>query len=310
MSSQKVNFCFNEEQPVRLDKFLAEKLTNLSREKVQALIAEGMVLVNDRAVLKGSYKAGNGQLIQITLLIENEKELRAEALPLDLLYEDQNVIVINKPAGLVVHPGAGHQGGTLVNALLHAYPEIAEVGEASRPGIVHRLDADTSGVLVVARTQAAYEWLVRQFKSRRTIKKYIALVDGKPPTPTGRIEAEVGRHSRFRQKMAVTYEGRGRKAISEYRTLREFDQYTLLEIHPITGRTHQIRVHLAYLGNPVAGDKVYGRRKPSLSINRFFLHAASLELILPDNKNPSCFEAPLPEELAQVIRTLEEKDRS
>lgn len=309
MSSQTVKFCFDEEQPVRLDKFLAEKLTNLSREKVRALIAEGMVLVNGRVVLKGSYKAAEGQLIQITLPVEEEKELRAEALPLDLLYEDQNVIVINKPAGLVVHPGAGHQGGTLVNALLHAYPEIAEVGEAARPGIVHRLDADTSGVLVVARSQKAYEWLVRQFKSRKTIKKYIALVDGKPPTPTGRIEADVGRHSRFRQKMAVTYEGRGRKAISEYQTLREFDQHTLLEIHPITGRTHQIRVHLAYLGNPVAGDKVYGRRKPSLPMNRFFLHAASLEITLPEDKNPSRFEAPLPEELAQVIRTLEEMDR-
>jgi 23S rRNA pseudouridine1911/1915/1917 synthase len=163
-------------------------------------------------------------------------------------------------------------------------------------------------VLIVARNQAAYEWLVKQFKSRKTVKRYIALVDGLLPTPTGRIEASVGRHEVHRQKMAVLYAGKGRKAISEYQTLQQFNEHSLVEVRPITGRTHQIRVHLAYIGNPVVGDKIYGRRKPSLPISRFFLHAATLEIILPGQKELTRFEAPLPEDLNLVLKELMNKE--
>ncbi|HOG77141.1 MAG TPA: RluA family pseudouridine synthase, partial [Anaerolineaceae bacterium] len=175
-------------------------------------------------------------------------------------------------------------------------------------GVVHRLDKETSGVLVLARNQSAYDWLVRQFKSRKTEKYYLALVDGQPPTPSGRIEAAVGRDPKFRQRMAIVYEGKGRKAVSEYHTVQSFHDHTLLEVHPLTGRTHQIRVHLAYLGCPVVGDRVYGRRKSSLALGRFFLHAAKLRIILPGEKNATEFLAVLPDDLKSVLDNLSSQE--
>lgn len=308
MTINPTEFVYESDAALRLDKFLADRIAGVSREKIQALIAEGQVQVNGKTATKGSLKPAQGQTISVLLPLEAIQIIAGEDIPLETIYVDDGVIVINKPAGLVVHPGAGHATGTLVNALLKYWPEIAQVGDPTRPGIVHRLDADTSGVLIVARNQAAYEWLVKQFKSRKTVKRYIALVDGLLPTPTGRIEASVGRHEVHRQKMAVLYQGKGRKAISEYQTLQQFNEHSLVEVRPITGRTHQIRVHLAYLGNPVVGDKIYGRRKPSLPINRFFLHAGSLEIILPGQKEPTRFEAPLPEDLNLVLKELMNKE--
>ena len=308
MKSKQIDFVFESDGSLRLDKFLADHIDGVSREKIQSLIAEGQVQLNGKTVVKGSVKPVNGQTISVTIPIEEAHELKGEDIHLDTIFVNDDVIVINKPAGLVVHPGAGHVSGTLVNALLQRWPEIAQVGDPARPGIVHRLDADTSGVLIVARNQISYDWLVKQFKSRKTIKRYVALVDGQMPTPTGRIEASIGRHEVHRQKMAVVYAGKGRKAVSEYLTLQQFNEHSLLEVRPVTGRTHQIRVHLAYIGNPVVGDKIYGRRKSSLPIDRFFLHAASLEVILPGQKEATHFEAPLPVDLQLVLRVLTEKE--
>ncbi|HNW95063.1 MAG TPA: RluA family pseudouridine synthase [Anaerolineaceae bacterium] len=304
MNAQTKELRFEQSEPERLDKFLAEVLPEHSRSQFQELIASGKVWVDGQVCLKPALKLSAGQMVSVELLAPQAQGIPAENLPLDVIYIDENTIVINKPAGLIVHPGAGHSTGTVVNAALYRWPEIRQVGEPERPGVVHRLDKETSGVLVLARTQSAYAWLVRQFKSRKTEKYYLALVDGHPPTPNGRIEAAVGRDAKFRQKMAVVYEGKGRKAVSEYFTKQSFRDHTLLEVRPFTGRTHQIRVHLAYLGCPVVGDRVYGRRKASFPLERFFLHAAKLRIILPGEKDLTEFQAALPDDLKEVLNTL------
>lgn len=292
-----------EESP-RLDKFLTDSLVDFSRVQAQGFIEEGKVSVNGYVRTKAALRLNQGDLVQVEVPNLVPAELQGEARILDILYEDESVLVVNKPAGMVVHPGAGNLTGTLVNAVIARFPGMKDVGDASRPGVVHRLDKDTSGVIILAKTDEAYRHLVRQFKSRKTEKTYLALVDGIPPTPTGRIEANIHRDERFRQKMAVAYEGKGRKAISEYTTLKNFSNHSLLEVKPLTGRTHQIRVHLAYLGTPVAGDKIYGRRKSSIPGTRFFLHAQKLKIILPNGKL-SEFIAPLPQELEDILKELE-----
>ncbi|MEA4811931.1 MAG: RluA family pseudouridine synthase [Anaerolineaceae bacterium] len=297
-------FLFNAESPLRLDRFLADSLEGFSRGQVQALIAEGKVAVNGLPRTKEALRLNDGDSIRVEIPQVAEQGLLEEKIPLDILYEDESVLVLNKPSGMVVHPGAGNAAGTLVNAALAHFPALKMVGEPERPGVVHRLDKETSGVIVLAKTDSAYTHLVRQFKSRRTEKTYLALVDGIPATPTGRIEANIQRDERYRQKMAVAYEGKGRRAVSEYRTLRSFSEHTLLEVKPLTGRTHQIRVHLAYLGVPVAGDRVYGRRKSSIPGGRFFLHAHQLKIELPDGTLKE-FTAPLPAELELILKQLE-----
>ena len=288
----------------RLDKVISDSLSDVSRGKVQAAILAGKVKLNGEVCLKASTKLETGDKVELLLEIEREDTLLAEDIPLNTIYVDENVIVINKPAGMVVHPGAGNQRGTLVNALLYHWPDIREVGEAGRPGIVHRLDKDTSGVLIVARNNDAYKWLVKQFKTRKVIKKYLALVDGHPPTPSGRIEANIGRDDVHRQRMTVKY-GKSRAAVSEYQTVQSYARHALLEVQPFTGRTHQIRVHLAFINTPITGDKVYGRRKLSVPVERFFLHANKLGIILPGDKEPTEFVAPLPEDLKEIIKIVE-----
>lgn len=295
------------ESGLRLDKFLAQSEPDISRMQFQQLIAEGGVLVNGEVQKKASLKLESGDVITYSLPSQEETQLLRQPIVVDVIYVDQNVIVVNKPAGMVVHPGAGNAQDTLVNAILHRWPEIARVGEAGRPGIVHRLDKDTSGVLILARNETAYGWLVRQFKSRKTKKTYLALVDGEPPTPTGRIETAIGRDEKIRQRMAVVYGEKGKKAITEYYTLETYRDHTLLEVQPLTGRTHQIRVHLAFLGCPVTGDRIYGRRKKSLEISRFFLHAHKLSIRLPDDEDPTEFTAPLAADLKKIITTLEKE---
>ncbi len=304
MKNTKIESVFAFDQPNRLDKYLASEVGDLSRGEIQMLIQNGFCLVNGKTCLKSSYQMRQGDFVSLVLPQAPSLDLHPEVIDLDVIYQDSNTIVINKPAGLVVHPGAGRASGTLVNAILHYWPELREVGETGRPGIVHRLDKDTSGVLVTARTQPSYLWLVKQFKSRKTIKTYMALVDGAPPTPSGRIEGSIGRDSRFRQKMAFLPEGMGRKAVSEYRTIASFDKHTLLEVHPITGRTHQIRVQLAYIGCPVVGDKVYGYRKVTIPTSRFLLHAARLEITLLDENQPRNFEAELPADFTEALTEL------
>lgn len=297
-------FTHSGEDNPRLDKFLTGALQDFSRVQTQSLIDGGKVLVNGHVKTKAAFRLNQGDVVQVEVPEQVSAALLGEENPLDVLYEDESVLVVNKPAGMVVHPGAGNPAGTLVNAALAHFPAIKEVGEPSRPGVVHRLDKDTSGVIILAKTQLAYHHLVRQFKSRKTEKTYLALVDGVPPTPTGRIEANVHRDEHYRQKMAVAYEGKGRRAISEYVTLKTYANHTLLEVKPLTGRTHQIRVHLAYIGTPVAGDQIYGRRKPSISGERFFLHAEKLKIDLPDGTTKE-FMAPLPNELEEILTQLE-----
>lgn len=307
MSPAFVNHAFEVETPNRLDKAITDVLTDLSRGKAQATIANAWVRVNGEVCTKASFKVEVGDKIELKIEVEEDDTLLGEDIPLNVLYVDDNVIVVNKPAGMVVHPGAGNQSGTLVNALLYRWPELREVGEVGRPGIVHRLDKETSGVLIVARNNEAYKWLVRQFKTRKAKKTYLALADGHPPTPSGRIEANIGRDDVHRQRMTVKY-GKSRVAISEYQTVQTYARHTLLEVQPHTGRTHQIRVHLAFIKVPITGDKVYGRRKLSIPIERFFLHANKLGIVLPGDKEPTEYVAPLPEDLKDILKIVEKLD--
>jgi len=231
-------------------------------------------------------------------------DLVPEEIPLDILFENEDLLVVNKPAGMVVHPAVGHASGTLVNAVLGYDPEIEGIGGEERPGVVHRLDKETSGVILLAKNERAHRWLQDQFRLRKVEKTYLALVDGKPPTPSGRVEAHIGRDPSHRKRMAIVPESRGREAISEYKTLETFKAQTLLEFHPLTGRTHQIRLHCAFLGCPIVGDEVYGRKKQSIPMDRHFLHARSLKIVLPGERKPRFFEAPLPEELERVLDLL------
>jgi len=211
---------------------------------------------------------------------------------------------VNKPAGMVVHPAVGHRAGTLVHAALAHAPEMEGIGGEQRPGVVHRLDKNTSGLILLAKNDSMHRWLQDQFRLRKIQKVYLALVDGHPPTPSGRIEAPIGRSLKERKRMAVVTPEKGRSAVSEYHTLESFAAHTLLEVHPITGRTHQIRLHLAFLGCPVVGDTVYGRRHATLPLERHFLHALRITVRLPGAKHPSTFEAPLPPELTQILNQL------
>jgi 23S rRNA pseudouridine1911/1915/1917 synthase len=205
---------------------------------------------------------------------------------------------------MVVHPAAGHQAGTLVHAALAHAPDIEGIGGELRPGVVHRLDKDTSGLILLAKNDQAHQFLQDQFRLRKVVKIYLALTDGKPPTPNGRIEAAIGRDARQRKQMAVVTPQKGRTATSEYHTIESFPQHTLLEVRPFTGRTHQIRLHLAFIGCPVAADTIYGQRHPSIPIDRHFLHAARLTIRIPGENEARTFEAPLPEELEQVLTGL------
>ena len=293
------------EQPAeRLDKFLVTRLPEFSRSRLQGLIKDGFVYVNGRPAHKAGQMLDWGDVLQVTIPPSEPSTLIPEQIPLDILFENDDLLVVNKPAGMVVHPAAGHATGTLVHAALAHSPEMEGIGGEKRPGVVHRLDKDTSGIILLAKNDAAHHWLQEQFRMRRVNKTYLALVDGKPSTPIGRIEAAIGRSPAQRKQMAVTTDNKGREAVSEYSVLEGFSRHTLLEVHPITGRTHQIRLHLAFIGCPVAGDTVYGRKKATIPLQRHFLHAASLTILLPGQTEQHRFEAPLPPELMLVLETL------
>jgi 23S rRNA pseudouridine1911/1915/1917 synthase len=293
---------------VRLDKFLAGQLPELSRSAAQRLIASGRVTV-DGELAKPSHKVRQGEEVVVLLPAEESQEPLPETIPLDIVYEDQALLVVNKPAGMVVHPAPGHPGGTLVNAVLAYCPELA-TSEDDRPGIVHRLDRDTSGLILVAKSEKARRALQRQFKERQVHKAYLALLNGHLQPAWGRIEAPVGRDPHHRQRMTVL--AGGREAVTEYHVLEQFahqvgpaaGEYTLVEAEPVTGRTHQIRVHFASIGHPVVGDGVYGKRKTSLPISRQFLHARRLGFKHPSTGQRLELEASLPEELAAALELL------
>jgi 23S rRNA pseudouridine1911/1915/1917 synthase len=304
MADRIETFRYQGDSPERLDRFLVDCLPEFSRARLQGLITDGFVWVDGSPAKKSGQAIEAGTQVEVRIPPPKPTGLVAEEIPLDVVFENDDLLIINKPAGMVVHPAVGHERGTLVNAVLGHDPEIEGIGGEERPGIVHRLDKDTSGLIVVAKNDAAMRWLQEQFRQRAVRKTYLALVDGAPPTPTGRVEAPIGRDPRDRKKMAVTAPAKGREAISEYRTLETFRAHTLLEFHPLTGRTHQIRLHCAFLGCPIVGDTQYGQRKLSAQIKRHFLHAFQLEITLPGEDGPRVFEAPLPGELVRVLEAM------
>lgn len=304
MSDRHEVFVFQKDQEERLDHFLVERLPEFSRSRLQGLIKDGFVVVDGFPAKKAGQKLEPGSQVEVRIPPPVPTGLVGEDIPLDILYENEDLLVVNKPAGMVVHPAAGHDTGTLVHAVLGYDPELEGIGGEERPGVVHRLDKETSGLILLAKNERAHRWLQDQFRLRKVEKMYLALVDGAPPTPSGRVEAPIGRDSSHRKKMAIMPPGKGREAISEYKTLESFQKHTLLEFHPLTGRTHQIRLHCMFLGCPIVGDKVYGHRKQSIEIDRHFLHAAKLKIILPGTNQYQTFEAPLPDELQAILDSL------
>jgi 23S rRNA pseudouridine1911/1915/1917 synthase len=289
----------------RLDAFLARRCGHeLSRSSAHRLIAEGQVTVNG-APSKPSHRLRHGDDVVVLVPPPQVMTLEAEAIPLRIIYQDEDVIVVDKPPGLTVHPAAGHPRGTLVNALLTVCPELANIKGTLRPGIVHRLDKDTSGLLVVAKNEAAQASLTGQLKEREVHKVYLALVRGRVEPPQGVIDAPIARHPRRRQRMAVVEGGRAAQTRYRVRKLLHDDAgvaYSLVEAEPLTGRTHQIRVHFASIGHSVVGDRLYG--KASALVGRQFLHAWRLGFRLPASGGYQEFESPLPGDLKAALRTL------
>ena len=285
----------------RLDKYIAFKLPSFSRSYIQKLIDEGRVTVNNR-IEKASFKVGVGDAIVIHVPYGDATALKPEAIPLNILYEDDDLMVVDKPAGLTVHPAPGHSEHTMVNALLAHFPELPDSGgDRLRPGIVHRLDKDTSGLVLVAKNRAALANLSQQFKSHSITKIYLTLVKGHIAPETGLIDAPLGRDPRNRKKIAIV--GAGREARTGYRVIKYYSSgYSFLEINLETGRTHQIRVHLAAIGFPVAGDVTYGVELPFLS--RQFLHAHRIGFHLPSTGKYVEFTSELPPDLRQALEKI------
>ena len=289
------------EKGQRLDHYLQEKLPEFSRSRVQEWIKAGRVLVAG-AVPKAALSLKGGETISVEPMQRPPLRAEAEDLPLDVLYQDDDVVVVNKAAGVIVHAGAGQHSGTLVNALLHHFGTLSTEGGDERPGIVHRLDKETSGVLVVARTDAAHRSLSEQFASREVDKIYLAMVQGLPKAESGRVEKPITRDPMHRTKMTCRLET-GRHALTDWKVLRRFTEHSLLEVKIGTGRTHQIRVHLSSLGHPILGDRVYGARGTELLTDRFFLHAARLAFRSPGTGERITVEAPMPSELTVIIES-------
>jgi 23S rRNA pseudouridine1911/1915/1917 synthase len=286
---------FTGEAGQRLDHFLQEKLSEYSRSRIQSWIKEGRVQVNGFAA-KASLVLHGGEAITVSPAGLPPLKATPEDLPVEVLYEDASLIAVNKPSGLAVHAGAGLHAGTLVNRLVHRFGALSQLGGEMRPGIVHRLDKDTSGVLLVARTDAAHRALAAQFAGRTVEKVYLALVHGKVRADSGRITKPIARDPVRRTRMTARLAS-GREALTEYRVRKRFEKYTFLEVRIGTGRTHQIRVHLASIGNPVAGDRVYGGGVRDASAERLFLHAWKIGFVSPATGKPVTVEAPMPERL-------------
>ncbi|MCJ7604921.1 MAG: RluA family pseudouridine synthase [Dehalococcoidales bacterium] len=284
---------------IRLDKFVGDRCPELSRTHARKLVDDGFITVNGHTA-KPSLKLEAGDTVNVTVPPEEPATLAPEDIPLSILYEDKDVLVIDKPAGLPVHPAPGHPDHTLVNAVLNYLPELSADADPLRPGIVHRLDMDTSGIILVAKNRVAQANLSAQFSSRSVAKTYLVLVKGKLEPERGIIDAAIGRDSRNRQRMAVVE--KGREARTDYKVVRYIGNYTLAEIKPETGRTHQIRVHLNAIGFPVVGDATYGVTVPFLS--RQFLHAHKLKFKLPSSGEEVEFESPLPPDLEQALQDI------
>jgi len=283
----------------RLDVFLAAENSELSRSHVQKLLAVGMVRVNSMPA-KASYRLKQGDSVVLRVPTPVEPVVMQEPIPLDVYYEDADVIVVNKPRGMVTHPAAGNYSGTLVNALLYHCRDLSGINGVMRPGIVHRLDKDTSGLLMVAKNDFAHLELARQLGERKVERRYQALVNGTFKERCGTVDVPIGRHPRDRLRMAVSPVA-GRPAVTHYTVLESHDGFSLVELKLETGRTHQIRVHMAYMGHSLAGDPKYGQGKNKFNLTGQFLHAARLGFSHPKNGERMTFEAPLPTELQRVL---------
>ncbi len=287
----------------RIDRFLAAERADLSRSRIQKLISEGLITINGASVTKASVKLAEGDEVMITIPEPEPSDLVPEDIPLDIVYEDGDIIVVNKSAGMVVHPSAGHDSGTLVHALLGHGGDLSGVGGVLRPGIVHRLDKDTSGLIVIAKNDNTHRELSGQLQRRELTRIYVAVVKGTPKTAEGTIETGIGRHRRDRKKMAVLEEG-GREAVTMYEVAQQLEKHSLLEIKLSTGRTHQIRVHMAHINHPVVGDLTYGRKEKPALIKRQALHAWQLRLVHPVSGEAQQFKAPIPEDMEGLIQKI------
>jgi 23S rRNA pseudouridine1911/1915/1917 synthase len=284
---------------VRLDRFVTDRCPKLTRTQVQKLVDDGFITVNGQGA-KSSLRLDSGDRVDVVVPPAPPSPLMPEAIPLSIVYEDEDLLVVDKPPGLTVHPAPGHPDHTLINAILSHGPHLARMGDSLRPGIVHRLDKDTSGLMLVAKNQAAQLNLVEQFRTRSVVKAYLVLVKGHLTPEKGIIDAAIGRDVRNRKRMAVVREGR--PARTQYQVAKYINEYTLLEIFPETGRTHQIRVHLAAIGYPVVGDAIYGVKSPYLS--RQFLHACRLGFRLPSSGEYVEFKSELPEDLERALKEI------
>ena len=289
----------------RLDRWLTAALAELSRARLKTLIDDGHVQVGGQT-LKPAYRLRGGEIVDVEIPPAPPETLEPEAIGLAIVHEDEDVLVVDKPAGMVVHPGAGHARGTLVSAVLAHAPAIAGVGGARRPGVVHRLDKDTSGLLVIAKTARAYDSLIRQLAERTVSRRYLAIVHGRVRRQEGVVDAPIGRHPHDRVRMAVRTSGSGKRAVTRYRVLERFSEHTYMEARLETGRTHQIRVHVAALGHPVVGDAVYGRGRPvpPVPFDGYALHAAHLGFVHPATETRVEFDASLPPRMIRLLSHL------
>ncbi len=290
----------SEDAGIRLDAFLAAE-TDYSRNRIRALLDGGNVQVNGAGV-KPSYKVQAGDSILLMVPDAEESDVEPEDIPLDVIYDDADLCVVSKPQGMVVHPAPGHESGTLVNALLFRVGDLSSVGGVKRPGIVHRIDRMTSGLLVVAKNDAVHRALSEQFREHTAGREYLAIVEGNLKEDCGTVDASVGRHPRDRKKMAVVENGR--KAVTHWRVLERFQTHTLLHVSLETGRTHQIRVHMAYIHHPVAGDEVYGHGKNRLGLEGQALHGYRLHFRHPVLDREMAFEIPLPDYFVLALKKL------
>ena len=292
-----------EDAGVRIDKYLAEQLPDITRSYLQKLLKDGSVQMNGKPV-KASTKTAVGAVIALTIPEPEEPEILPENIPLDILYEDSDVILINKPKNMVVHPAAGHYTGTLVNALMyHCRGDLSGINGVLRPGLVHRIDKDTTGVLIVCKNDRAHNALAEQLKEHSITRKYRAIVCGNLKEDEGTVDAPLGRHPQDRKKMAIVRSG-GKRAVTHYRVLERFGNDTYIECQLETGRTHQIRVHMASLGHPLLGDEIYGRAKSPFKLEGQTLHAMVLGFIHPTTGEYMEFEAPLPEYFEKLLEKL------
>lgn len=293
-------------QKKRLDSYMVEELEDLSRTTVKRLIDEEKILVNGKKQ-KSSYKPEMGDVISIDMPEAREIKLEAQNIPVPVIYEDNDIIVVNKPKGMVVHPANGNPDGTLVNAILAMCKNsLSGIGGEIRPGIVHRLDKDTSGLLIVAKNDTAHIKMSKQIQDRKVTKKYIALVKGVIAENEATIDLPIARSTKDRKKMGV--DPNGKNAITHFKVLKRYDKYTLLELKIDTGRTHQIRVHMSYIGHPVVGDSVYSNGKNEFDIEGQMLHARYLEFKHPITGEELKLEAPIPEYFESILKKLENRE--